>query len=398
MAKMAKHAPKGTLVPLWKPEIAVKLVNDFTKYPAAHMPESIRRALQFVETTPPSAARSTARRWRYLPPMHSDEIGLTSDRYVVLNRTVRSLPLEVSVAPMSIQRWLLMAQLEGALAAQVEMLGFSERDVDDVRNLVGNTNVPLLAITMIASMLHLLFEFLAFKSDVNFWRKNKTLKGLSPRSVVIELFSQIVIFMYLLDVDTSLLVTIPAFVGILIQVWKVKRATGIKLQMKGMIPTVVLARLEQEEKEQKEKEKNSSEEGTMQLDRVAIKFMSKLLLPLAVSFSVKSLVFDQHPGWYSWAVASLTGCVYTFGFVLMTPQLYINYKLQSVAHLPWRFLCYRFVNTFIDDLFAFIIKMPTMHRVSCFRDDVVFLIYIYQRWIYPVDSKRAVAVEDTAGH
>lgn len=165
-----------------------------------------------------------------------------------------------------------------------------------------------------------------------------------------------------------------------------------------MIPTVVLARLEQEEKEQKEKEKKSSEEGTMQLDRVAIKFMSKLLLPLAVSFSVKSLVCDQHPGWYSWAVASLTGCVYTFGFVLMTPQLYINYRLKSVAHLPWRFLCYRFVNTFIDDLFAFIIKMPTMHRVSCFRDDVVFLIYIYQRWIYPVDSKRAVAVEDTAGH
>ena len=37
-------------------------------------------------------------------------------------------------------------------------------------------------------------------------------------------------------------------------------------------------------------------------------------------------------------------------------------------------------NTFIDDLFAFIISMPTAHRVACFRDDVVFLIYLYQRW------------------
>ena len=36
------------------------------------------------------------------------------------------------------------------------------------------------------------------------------------------------------------------------------------------------------------------------------------------------------------------------------------------------------MNTFIDDLFAFIIKMPTMHRLSCFRDDLVFFIYIYQ--------------------
>lgn len=56
----------------------------------------------------------------------------------------------------------------------------------------------------------------------------------------------------------------------------------------------------------------------------------------------------------------------------MTPQLvyykillknnffflkFINYKLKSVAHLPWRTFAYKALNTFIDDLFAFIIKM-----------------------------------------
>ena len=54
----------------------------------------------------------------------------------------------------------------------------------------------------------------------------------------------------------------------------------------------------------------------------------------------------------------------------MTPQLFINYKLKSVAHMPWRAMVYKFLNTFIDDLFAFIIKMPTMHRISVFRDGV----------------------------
>jgi len=29
-----------------------------------------------------------------------------------------------------------------------------------------------------------------------------------------------------------------------------------------------------------------------------------------------------------------------------------------------------------------------MHRLSCFRDDVVFFIYLYQRWLYPVDRSR----------
>merc|ERR1719329_1715143 len=72
----------------------------------------------------------------------------------------------------------------------------------------------------------------------------------------------------------------------------------------------------------------------------------------------------------------------------MTPQLYINYKLKSVAHLPWRAMVYKSLNTFVDDLFAFVIKMPIMHRLACFRDDIVFFVFLYQKWKYPVDKTR----------
>jgi hypothetical protein len=50
---------------------------------------------------------------------------------------------------------------------------------------------------------------------------------------------------------------------------------------------------------------------------------------------------------------------------------------------------YKALNTFVDDLFAFVIKMPTMHRLSCLRDDLVFFGYLYQRYKYGVDTKRA---------
>ena len=55
---------------------------------------------------------------------------------------------------------------------------------------------------------------------------------------------------------------------------------------------------------------------------------------------------------------------------MMTPQLFINYKLKSVAHLPWRMMTYKALNTFIDDIFAFVIKMPTLYRIGCFRDGI----------------------------
>lgn len=73
---------------------------------------------------------------------------------------------------------------------------------------------------------------------------------------------------------------------------------------------------------------------------------------------------------------------------MMAPSLYINYKLRSVAHMPARAMMYKTVNTFIDDLFAFVVKMPTLHRLATLRDDVIFVIYLYQMWIYKVDPNR----------
>ena len=69
---------------------------------------------------------------------------------------------------------------------------------------------------------------------------------------------------------------------------------------------------------------------------------------------------------------------------------------------------YKALNTFVDDLFAFIIRMPTMHSLAAFRDgsclccffwlltvdclDIIFFVYLYQLWIYP--KKEGAADED----
>lgn len=149
---------------------------------------------------------------------------------------------------------------------------------------------------------------------------------------------------------------------------------------------------------------------TMEADYFAIRYLSILLFPMIFASIIYSLVYEKHASWYSWFISSLTSCVYTFGFITMCPQLYINHQLKSVSHLPWQYLIYKFLNTFVDgkfptpfsclcsytcsslaiDLFAFIIKMPMMHRLSVFRDDIVFFVYIYQRYIYQVDMNRPI--------
>ena len=51
-------------------------------------------------------------------------------------------------------------------------------------------------------------------------------------------------------------------------------------------------------------------------------------------------------------------------------------------------MTYKFFNTFIDDLFAWTIKMPFLHRLATLRDDLIFFVYLYQAWAYKVDYTR----------
>lgn len=92
---------------------------------------------------------------------------------------------------------------------------------------------------------------------------------------------------------------------------------------------------------------------TLDADNLATRYIGTFLLPIAASMIIRSLIIDKHASWYSWGIGALTGFVYTFGFVMMCPQLFINYKLKSVAALPWKFLIYKFLNTFIDGIYNY---------------------------------------------
>lgn len=308
----------STIISYWKPEVAIKLVQDDSVYPSDYVPHAIASNIVRV-----------GGRIFYRPAIHADEIGLTSEKYIPLNGSVTALPLKISYAPMSLQRWLLMREMEESISSQAS-LGFSDKDIDDVRRLISDTSIYLLAITMFASLLHLLFEFLAFQSDITFWQNNKSVAGLSTRAVVSELFTQIVVFLFLVDSGSSLLVSVPAAFGIIIQLWKVHKATGVTVRTKGWAFELHYERWEKETKEEELKEGSVSlaelTKVTFEADFYATFHLAAIFLPLAIGSITRSLLFDKHSSWYSWFIASLTGCTYAGGFTLMVPQLFINHR------------------------------------------------------------------------
>lgn len=350
------------LISHWKPSLTLSLVYDVSSYQRNSIPQQISQHLTF-------------RDGYYLPILFINDFWIFNEKYLEINSTVETLPLEARIEILSMMKFQFTIQMEESLNMQRSM-GTTDSEADDFKRLLVETNPYLLGLTVVVTLLHMIFDTLAFKNDIQFWKDNKSLEGLSVRTIFLNCFCQIVIFLYLLDNDTSWVVLLSAGVGLLIEFWKVTKASDVSVHYWGKIPYFKFA------------DKETYKSKTKEFDELAMKYLSYILYPLILGYSIYSLYYQKHKSWYSWVLNSLVGTVYTFGFIMMTPQLWINYKLKSVAHLPWKVFMYKALNTFIDDLFAFIITMPTMHRLSCFRDDLIFFIYLYQRWIYPVDKTR----------
>mmetsp|Transcript_1761 Transcript_1761/g.2331 ORF Transcript_1761/g.2331 Transcript_1761/m.2331 type:complete len:686 (+) Transcript_1761:191-2248(+) len=246
----------GIGYPYWKPDVAVKLVSDHEHYPLDYVGYSGMKVIRVPHGRSSSDSNQEKKfesGYAYLPGLYVDEIGLTSEQYIPLNETVDTLPLRISFESgldgcgekdddasckigtsniiggngLSPGRWRLLSLLSDRLESQKD-LGFDQSDIDDVRRLVADTNVTLLGITVLASTLHLLFEFLTFKTDVEFWRGNTDLTGLSVRALFMDFFSQFIILLFLIEKDSSLLTTIPSAAGCLIALWKCQKGAGFK--------------------------------------------------------------------------------------------------------------------------------------------------------------------------
>ncbi|XP_069113149.1 lipid scramblase CLPTM1L-like [Argopecten irradians] len=347
----------------WRKRLFVTLVTDPLAIDMQAIPADLYK---FINPAPNG---------RYLPIVYIDQISFRVRDLLPINKSSSTMPLSITYAPISVGKLRFWNNMMESMK-MLHSFGFSDKDTDEVKGIFADTNFTFLMLTFAVAAFHLLFDFLAFKNDISYWKGRRSMVGLSSRAVLWRCVSTIIIFFYLMDQETSLLVLVPAGIGAVIEVWKVKKALKLTISWSGFKPKFEIGKTSDQEKE------------TAAFDSEAMKYLSYLLLPLCLGGAVYSLFYTPHKSWYSWCIQSLVNGVYAFGFLFMLPQLFVNYKMKSVAHLPWRAFTYKAFNTFIDDVFAFIITMPTAHRLACFRDDVVFIIYLYQRWLYPVDKKR----------
>lgn len=363
---------KTKIISYWHPNVTLNLLDDQTPWQRGSVPAPLDKYIIFHESKP-----------HYHPVIYFNDYWNYLSDYMPVNETTPKLEYYITFSPISMFKWQLYVS-QSMRSQWSQYLGETsentDKEQDMIKRTLKETNPYILALTIIVSLVHSVFEFLAFKNDIQFWKSRKTLEGLSVRSIFFSVFQSLIVLLYVLDNETNFVVVCSCLVGMLIECWKITKVIDIKKHPTKRIGPFPWPTFEDKS--------TYVQSATKEYDRLAFQYLSWLLFPLLGCYAVYSLFYVEHKGWYSFVLGIAYGFLLMFGFIMMTPQLFINYKLKSVAHLPWRMLTYKALNTFIDDIFAFVIKMPTLYRIGCLRDDVIFFIYLYQRWNYPIDHKR----------
>ncbi|KAJ5302258.1 hypothetical protein PENANT_c008G03845 [Penicillium antarcticum] len=387
------NVPDVQTMSYYHPNFTLSLIPDSGTQKLGQLHPAARQYLQLERT---GARDATGKNGWYYPIAFFNTFWQLKSHMTELNSTVETLPLRITVNNMANWKFSILASVdEGSKQSSRQAAyggsapgGGDGTEWEMVKEILLDTNIWLLGTTGIVTILHMLFETLAFKNDISHWRKKKDIVGTSVRTILANVFMQAVIFLYLMDnsENTSWMILASQGFGILLEFWKITKTVDVRMRPPpanswlSFLPYVVVF-------EDKHK-LSETEQKTQEYDEIAFRYLYILAVPLLLAYAGYSLVYNTHKSWYSYIIETLVGSVYAYGFLMMVPSLYINYRLKSVAHMPGKALTYKFLNTFIDDLFAFTVKMPWLHRLATLRDDVIFFIWLYQGWKYKVDYKR----------
>jgi hypothetical protein len=102
----------------------------------------------------------------YYPTLVANDFWLLNEHMNPLNESTTIVPFSVSFDTSSFMKFQIYSSLDDAFSKQA--MGGNE--FDQIKRVLSETSPWLLITTFVVSMLHMLFEFLAFTSDISHWR------------------------------------------------------------------------------------------------------------------------------------------------------------------------------------------------------------------------------------
>ncbi|VDN99864.1 unnamed protein product [Rodentolepis nana] len=166
----------------WHPNLTINLVDDHTAWVRGAVPsplnerKSLKTNMYSVSYLDVSFPYSIDIKWyeptnQYYPVVFINDFWNLNEEYMPINETTPELTFHLTVAPLSLFKWQLYLSQSMRNSWMQGLVGQSEgdqldddQDQDMMKKTFLETNPYLLALTIVVSIIHSVFEMLAFKN------------------------------------------------------------------------------------------------------------------------------------------------------------------------------------------------------------------------------------------
>ena len=174
-----EETPKGTnLASYYHPNFTMSFIPDSGSQSYVLMHPAVR---QYVNLEATGARDASGQNGWYYPILFPNTFWQLRDHMTELNSTVKTLPLHITLNNLNNWKFSLYASIDDGMkntqrqianGGPVPAAGDGS-EFEEFKRVLVDTNVYLLSTTFVVSILHMIFEGLAFKSDI----VNKTLRS-----------------------------------------------------------------------------------------------------------------------------------------------------------------------------------------------------------------------------
>lgn len=155
----------------YHPNVTLSLIPDsgVMNYPKTHP-----AVMQFIQLERTRARDETGQNGWYYPIMFVNTFWQLRDHMTELNSTVKTLPLHISLNNLNNWKFSIISSIDEGMKQNQRQVanggslpaGGDGTEFEMFKGILLDTNIYLLATTGIVSILHMIFEMLAFKNDI----------------------------------------------------------------------------------------------------------------------------------------------------------------------------------------------------------------------------------------
>ncbi|CXI42194.1 conserved Plasmodium protein, unknown function [Plasmodium berghei] len=259
-------------------------------------------------------------------------------------------------------------------------------DIDSLSiYLFENISIYVYIIWMMIIIIIVIINIIVFLYDIKSWNILISLYLSFTDTILLKIICSVFILLYLnnnYENNNSKIIMIFYLIDIVICLWNFIRNYEIKLLQD--YPYIII------NENYIIKRKYNVFNSIEIIIKKKIQSIIILIIPL---FFIYNILYKKYDSFYLFFILTIGECSYIINFMLMCQNIIANYLTKTVPNLPLIYIVPLFLNVITDDIFALLLRIPTIHKFNAFADDFIFFVFCVQLCLYKKVTKKSVVIE-----